>query len=174
MRKTSFSRIVSLIMLMILTVLPLSSYVSADEEPIPDEPSVERCQSAYLFNVENDRVLFKYNPTEQVYPASTVKLMTAIVAFEYFADDLDSKITVTRDMLDEVSGNRIGFYEGEVVSARQMLNCMLVNSANDAAIILAHGVAGSTSAFVRMMNDKAAWIGAYETTYTNPTGRPSM
>ena len=170
MRKTSFSRIVSLIMLMILTVLPLSSYVSADEEPIPDEPSVERCQSAYLFNVENDRVLFKYNPTEQVYPASTVKLMTAIVAFEYFADDLDSKITVTRDMLAEVSGNRIGFYEGEVVSARQMLNCMLVNSANDAAIILAHGVAGSTSAFVRMMNDKAAWIGAYETTYTNPTG----
>ena len=47
---------------------------------------------------------------------------------------------------------------------------MLVNSANDAAIILAHATAGDTASFVRMMNEKAAWIGAYETYYMNPTG----
>ena len=167
-----FAKILLAVLLISVAACTFTAAARADEEPIPipAEPAVEKCRSAYLYNVENDRVLFKYNPSEQVYPASTVKLMTAIVAFEFFADDLDAKITVTRDMLDEVSGNRIGFYEGEVVSARQMLNCMLVNSANDAAIILAHGVAGSTSAFVRMMNEKAAWIGAYQTTYTNPTG----
>lgn len=73
-------------------------------------------------------------------------------------------------MLDEVNGNRIGFQAGEVVTAREMLSCMLVNSANDAAIILANAVAGSTSDFVELMNKKAAEIGAFDTYYTNPTG----
>lgn len=145
-----------------------------DEEPeeMPG-PEVERLQGAYLYNFENDQVLFEYDPEERVYPASTVKIMTAIVAFETFTGKLDSQITVTYGMLNEVAGNKIGFYEGEIVTVEQMLNCMLINSANDAAIILAHACAGSTEAFVNMMNDKAVELGAYNTYYTNPTGMHS-
>ncbi len=133
-------------------------------------PEVERLEGAYLYNFENDKVLFEYDASERVYPASTVKIMTAIVAFEVFEGALDSPITVTSAMLNEVSGNNIGFYEGEVVTVEQMLNCMLINSANDAAIILAHACAGDTETFVGMMNDKATELGAYDTYYTNPTG----
>ena len=133
-------------------------------------PEVERLEGAYLYNFENDRVLFEYDSSEPVYPASTVKIMTAIVAFETFAGALDTKITVNYAMLNEVAGNKIGFYEGEIVTVEQMLNCMLVNSANDAAIILAHACAGSTDAFVDLMNAKAVELGAYDTYYTNPTG----
>ncbi len=140
----------------------------AEDATLP--PEIEHAKAAYLYNFENDAVLLEYNITDVVYPASTVKLMTAIVAFEYFANDLDYQITVTQDMLNEVAGNRIGFSLGEVVTVRQMLSCMLINSANDAAIILAHAVAGSTEAFVSMMNERAAQLGAYETYYMNPTG----
>ena len=135
-------------------------------ENVPEEmpgPEVERLEGAYLYNFENDQVLFEYDSSEKVYPASTVKIMTAIVAFETFADALDTQITVTSAMLNEVAGNKIGFYEGEIVTVRQMLNCMLVNSANDAAIILAHACAGSTEAFVELMNDMANELGAYDT-----------
>ncbi len=145
-------------------------------ETVPAEmpgPEVERLEGAYLYNFENDQVLFEYDSSEKVYPASTVKIMTAIVAFETFADALDTDITVTWAMLNEVAGNKIGFFEGEIVTVRQMLNCMLVNSANDAAIILAHACAGSTEAFVELMNDKANELGAYDTYYTNPTGMHS-
>ena len=168
-KTTAFRRMTAAVLLAVtlfLTVLP----VYAEEDVLPETPPIEHCRAALLYNFENDRILFEYNAAERVYPASTAKIMTAIVAMEAFEGKLDSKITVTQAMLDEVAGNRIGFYAGEVVTVEQMLNCMLVNSANDAAIILAHGTAGSTQAFVNLMNEKAAWLGAYNTYYMNPTG----
>lgn len=163
-------RITALVMAVLTIALTAVTVAADDVYSLPPVPPIEKCQSAYLYNFENDTTLFEYNGSEIVYPASTVKLMTAIVAFEHFEGALDTQITVTREMLKEVSGNKIGFYEGEIVTVRQMLNCMLVNSANDAAIILAHATAGDTATFVRMMNEKASWIGAYNTYYMNPTG----
>lgn len=156
-----------LAVILLIACLPVSLF--ADDE-IPDAPEFSHAQAAYLYNFENDRVLFAENENGRVYPASTVKLMTAIVAFEHFEGALDTKVTVTQEMLDEASGNRLGFYAGEIVTVEQMLNCMLINSANDAAIILAHATAGSVQAFVQMMNAKANELGAYNTYYTNPTG----
>ena len=173
--KTGKKRAISLIMLFIsvfFAFLPLYVYAD-DEEQSHDPPEITHAKAAYLYNFENDSVIFEYNPNERVYPASTTKIMTAIVAFEVFAENLDQSITVTQAMLDEVSGNKIGFSAGEVVTVRQMLSCMLINSANDAAIILAHASAGNTENFVSMMNAKAAELGAYDTYYTNPTGMHS-
>lgn len=136
-------------------------------------PEISHASSAYLYNIENDRVLYEYKAKDRVYPASTVKIMTAIVAFERFADALDTKITITEEMLDEASGNRIGFSAGEIVTVEQMLYCMLVNSANDAAIILAYASYGGIDQFVSQMNEKANWLGAFDTFYTNPTGMHS-
>lgn len=166
---TTKKRIASLICATVMLFM-LCISVFADDIDTSSPPEITNAQSACLYNFENDRVLLEYNSADRVYPASTVKIMTAIVAAEYFAADLDSSISITQSMLDEVNGNRIGFQAGEVVTARQMLTCMLVNSANDAAIILAHSVAGSTEKFVELMNKKASEIGAYDTYYTNPTG----
>ena len=165
-------RTVISLFLAVLSVISLTLPAFADEnsENGDDILTVERCEAAYLYNFENDEVLFEYNPSAEVNPASTAKLMTAIVVFDEYEGALDTKITVTEQMLNEVSGNKIGFSVGETVTVRQMLNCMLVNSANDAAIILAQATAGDTKSFVRMMNEKAAWLGAYNTYYTNPTG----
>lgn len=162
------NRIISLLLVLASFCL-LATGVYADEDG-SHELTVENCDSAYLYNIEFDETLFEYNAEKEVYPASTVKLMTAIVVYEMFNGRLDTKITITGDMLREVTGNNIGFMVGEVVTVEQMLACLLVNSANDAAIILAHATAGDTKSFVRLMNEKAATLGAYNTYYTNPTG----
>ncbi len=167
--KNNIMRFCSLIMV-VLMLLSLPAVYADDTSDAYAAPEIEYAEAAYLYNFENDCVLLDYNSSAKVYPASTVKIMTAIVAFDVFGDDLDREITVTLSMLDEVSGNKIGFQAGEVITVRQALSCMLVNSANDAAIILAHAAAGSTDEFVSLMNQKASEIGAYDTYYTNPTG----
>ncbi|MBQ7475371.1 MAG: D-alanyl-D-alanine carboxypeptidase [Clostridia bacterium] len=148
-----------------LAVLPPKAF--ADEPPV-----LEKVGSACLYNVESDAVLFEFNAEEPVRPTSTVKLMTAIVAFEN-SPDLGKQVTVTEKMLESVRGNAIGFAVGETVTVEQALYCLLVNNANDAAMILAYAVAGSEEAFVRMMNEKAETLSAWNTKYTNCTGMHS-
>lgn len=137
-----------------------------------DDPEIKNAASAYLYNIENSQAIYTYNPEEKVYPTSTVKIMTGIVALEALGDRLDEKVTITSEMLSEVSGNNVKLTVGEQVTVKDLLGAMLVYGANDAAYALAYTVAGSSRDFVQMMNAKAASdeIGAYNTVYTNPTG----
>lgn len=155
---------------MLLTAFGIPAFADDAEEEIPAEPNVIHASAAYLYNFENNQVLFEMNADAKVYPSSTVKLMTAIVVMERFADAMDTTVTVTQEMIDQAVGNTIEFTAGEVVTVEQMLYGMLVSSANDAAIILAYAVGGDIPTFVEMMNAKAAELGAVNTTYTNPTG----
>ena len=138
-----------------------------------EPPAVEHAAGAYLYNFENDRVLLEYEADKRIYPASTVKLMTGILALEELGGDMDQKITVTSAMLNKVVGNNIALKVGEIVTVKDMLHALLVYGANDAAQVLAVSVAGSIESFVTRMNDKAQRIGAYNTYYTNPTGMHS-
>ena len=96
--------------------------------------------------------------------------MTGIVAIEELGDDLSRQVTITAEMLSKVAGNNVGLLAGEVVTVEQLLYAMLVNSANDAAMVLAYAACGSVEAFVERMNEKANTLGAYDTYYANPTG----
>ena len=152
-----------------LTLLPcLISPVLAAEVP-----EIHEAAGAYLYNFENDAVLYEMNPDERIYPASTVKLMTGILAMEALGDTPDRTITVTAEMLNKVVGNNMGLKAGEVVTVKDMLYGLLLNGANDAAQVLAVTVSGSVSDFVDAMNEKAQYLGAYNTFYTNPTGMHS-
>jgi len=133
-------------------------------------PSIEHCTGAYLYNFENDEILLQMGTEERVYPTSTVKIMTGIVAIEALGEELDRRITITPEMLAKVTGNNIQLKAGETVTVEQLLYGTLMNSANDAATVLAFAAYGSVEAFVARMNEKAAWLGAYSTYYTNPTG----
>lgn len=148
-------------------LIPLFSSPAAAVESVPD---IERCSSACVYNFENDRMLYEYKAHDRAFPASTVKLMDALVVWDLLGSDMDRQITVTGEMLAQSAGNSIDFYEGEIVTAEQLFNCMLVNSANDAAVILATAAAGSVEAFVEKMNERAAEMGLEGTVYTNCTG----
>ena len=140
------------------------------EKPVP-----EKCRSAYLYCFENNSTLLEYNADELVYPTSTVKMMTGIVAFEALAEKgigLDESVTVTSDMLVGVGGYRIELYDGEVVTVGDLFYALLIGSASDAAAVLAYLSYGSVAEFVVKMNEKAqsTVIGATSTRYTNATG----
>lgn len=135
-----------------------------------EDPTVSNAKGIYLYNLENNKAVFTQNAEEQVYPTSTVKIMTGILAIENLSDRLDENITVTASMLSAVSGNNIGLVAGEIVTIDSMIRALLVNGANDAAYVLAYTVSGSTEEFVTLMNTKAKELGAHHTHYTNPTG----
>lgn len=135
-----------------------------------EEPAVTNTASAYLYNFENEKAVYKLNADEKVFPTSTVKLMTGIVVLETLGERLDETVTVTAEMMSYVSGNKIGLKTGETVKIRDMLGAMLVNGANDAAYVLALTAADSLEDFVLLMNKKANELGAHNTHYTNPTG----
>ncbi len=135
-----------------------------------EDPTVSNAKGIYLYILKNNKALFPQNAEEQVYPTSTVKIMTGILAIENLSERLDENITVTSSMLSAVSGNNIGLAAGEIVTIDSMIRALLVNGANDAAYVLAHTVSGSTEEFVTLMNTKAKELGAHHTHYTNPTG----
>ena len=165
-------RISAAILAVILVMMNLLYLVSGAEENYTADvlPEIEGCGSYYLYNFENDRVLIESGMDTPVYPASTVKLMTGILAIEHFGDDIEKRITITKDMLRTAAGNQVGLVAGEEVSVKDMLYATLEGGANDAALVLACSVAGTVDDFVSQMNTKAALLGAYNTHYTNPTG----
>jgi len=160
------------ILLLSLMLLPLISFgVSAE-----GDPDTSRADAAYLYCFENEQVLFSQNSQKQIYPASTVKLMTGILALEHYKDNMDKVLTVPSFVIRTVSGNHIEMKTGEEFTVEQLIHALIVGSANDAALVLANDIAGSVESFVTMMNEKAKELGALNTHYTNPTGihNPSM
>lgn len=135
-----------------------------------EDPIITDTQCAYLYNITNDKVLYQKNTELTIYPASTVKIMTALVALEQFKGDWDAEITVTRDMVKGVRGNNINLRADEIVTFRDMINCLVVGGSNDCANVIAYTVCGGVEEFVKLMNQKAVALGMYDTSYTNITG----
>ena len=105
----------------------------------------------------------------RIRPASTVKVMTALLVLENLP--LNKVVTVSRKgTLPEPS--KIYAREGEHYRVRDLLYALLIESANDAAVILAEAVAGSEEDFVRMMNRRARQLGAWRTKFINANGLP--
>ena len=140
----------------------------AEYAGISDIPEIDG-YSAYVYNLETGSVMFRKKADDPVYPASTVKLMTAIVAYENIPD-LQTQITASRSAINAAKGSNMAIKTGETFTAEQLLYGLLVTGANDAANVLAEYVGGSIDGFCEMMNAKAAELGASNTTYTNPTG----
>ncbi len=135
----------------------------------PDSLPEINGQSAYLYNLETGTVIYRKNQDSFVYPASTVKLMTAIVAYENIPD-LNTVITASKSAVLATQGSNMAIKEGERFTAQQLLYGLLVTGANDAANVLAEYVGGSIPEFCELMNEKAKELGAADTHYTNPTG----
>jgi D-alanyl-D-alanine carboxypeptidase (penicillin-binding protein 5/6) len=126
-------------------------------------------RSAVAMDASTGRILYAKNPDLRLAPASTTKLMTAIVAIE--KADLSDVVTVSRNA-SHVSPHKAGFKEGDKVTVRTLLYAALLGSANDAAVALAEAVAGSEGKFVYLMNSKAIAMGLKDTKFINPHGLP--
>ena len=139
----------------------------------PDWPLDTGCQSeaGIVMDLDSGAVLFAQNIHVQEYPASITKLLTALVVVENAS--MDEQVTFSHDAVYNVesgSGNKLQLEEGDVLSVKDCLYVMLLQSSNPAANALAEHVGGSREAFADMMNEKAASLGCRESHFVNPSG----
>ncbi len=139
----------------------------------PDWPLDTVCQSeaGIVMDLDSGAVLFAQNIHVQEYPASITKLLTALVVVENAS--MDEQVTFSHDAVYNVesgSGNKLQLEEGDVLSVKDCLYVMLLQSSNQAANALAEHVGGSREAFADMMNEKAASLGCRESHFVNPSG----
>jgi len=125
-------------------------------------------ESAVVVDRDSAVLVFGKNEKAQLFPASTVKVMTALVALEHYSFD---DISIVKDPDDE--GQDMELLEDERITVKNLLYGVLVSSANDAALILAQNYPGGTEAFVKRMNKKAKELNLNDTFFANPTGLDS-
>lgn len=127
-------------------------------------------ESAILIDTNTGKILFEKNIDKKMYPASTTKIMTAILAIENC--DLEEKVIVNYNAISTIPS---GYSTAELITdeeltVKQLLEVLLVHSANDAANVLGMHVGGSIDSFVTMMNSKAQELGCENTNFTNTYG----
>ena len=128
-------------------------------------------EAALLVSPDTGMVLYEKNADERRYPASTTKIMTALIVLENVTD-LSETVTAQASDFEtlEADSSNAGIKEGETVTVEDLLYALMLPSANEAAYMLARHVAGSYDAFVDMMNQRAEELGCTGTHFVNPCG----
>ncbi len=130
-----------------------------------EKPDIS-AKSALVIDVTSGKILYGLNTDEKLAPASTTKLMTAVIALDIYS--LDEKLAVP-GVCTNVEGQKAGLYAGMIISVKDLVNVLLINSSGDAACVLSWGVT-SYSDFVNLMNLKTQKIGMKNTRFTNSIG----
>ena len=158
---------------LILALLVFSAAALPVSAEIPDDMPFEvNCRSAVLMEAETGRVLFAKNADLALPPASVTKIMTLLLFMEEVDGGniaLDEEISVS-EYAASMGGSQVYLEPGETMTAEELLKCVIIASANDAAVTLAEKVAGSEEAFVNKMNARAEELGMKNTHFENVTG----
>ncbi len=126
-----------------------------------------KASSAILVDADSGQVLFSKNPDLSRPPASTTKIMTAILLLERTKPE---DVIVASKHAEDVEGSSLNLRAGEKITAHDMLFALMLRSANDGCVAVAEHVAGSEAKFAEMMSAKAREIGATHTTFRNCNG----
>ena len=176
--KTKFNSITKkLFIVLILGIMFLvnTSFVFAANETTPKElpsdfPSIS-AEAYIILDNKTNKVLYSKNETKKMYPASTTKIMTALLVLENCNLNDVAKASYDAVMSIPDGYSTANIQVGEELTVEQLLNLLLLPSANDAANVLAEHVGGSINSFVSMMNTKANELGLTNTNFTNTYGK---
>lgn len=173
MKKTLIRALSFFLTLSLLTGLlsPLAGAI--DYEGVPS--ITVDAKSALLIDLDSDQVLYDQDADQQRYPASITKIMTALLTLEAVGRgelDLSTEVTVDAAALSDITedSSTANLKAGEVISVKDLLYCLLISSANEAANILAMAVCGDIPTFVERMNQRAQELGMTGTHFVNPHG----
>ena len=153
-----------------LTVLAENdSYIKA-EYP---EPGFDiDAKSVVLMEAKTGEILYAKNETDELAPASVTKVMTLLLVCEAISDErisLNDNVTIS-EYASSMGGSQVFLSQGEVLCVEELIKCVVIASANDAAVALAELVSGSEEAFINKMNEKAKELGLRSTHFENTTG----
>src|SRR4030042_6057364 len=161
--KTLFKFLSVFILIFIISFLIIPKYINADDEFIDIT-----AEAAIIMEYDSGKILWEKNSNEKLYPASTTKILTGIVAIENVTN-LNEIVKISRN----ASGTNSSFFpfkKGDKISIMDLLKAALINSNNNATIAIAEYVSGSEKDFVELMNEKAREIGALDTFFQNTNG----
>lgn len=163
--KTIQKKILITILLLFLLISNFSFVFAEDEGPNIT------AGAAILIDNRTNKVLYNKNENEKMYPASTTKIMTAILTLENC--DLNETVTASYDAVMSIPNgySSANIQIGEQLTVEQLLQTLLVHSANDAANILAEHVGGSIDSFISMMNTKLNELNLDNSHFTNAYGK---
>ena len=152
-------------------LLPLLLWWTAPTVGAVSEPPLSSDVGVVLLvNLENNVTLYEKEADTTVYPSSSVKIMTGLLACRALADRLDEVVAVSSAMVAGVTGRSMHLADGEKLTVRDLLYAAICGGYNDACAVVACLSAGSVAAFVEEMNREAQRLGTIHTRYTNPTG----
>ncbi len=155
----------------ILSIMIMLSAATSGAEAAPDKtvpPQVVGI-SAVLIDSATGQILYAKNEHARMYPASTTKILTALVALE--KGKLSDPVRIDQEPT-KAEGSSIWLQEGEDITLEELVWALLLNSANDAAVAIAKHIGGSVEGFAKMMNEKARALGAVDSNFVNPNGLP--
>lgn len=159
---------------LILTVVLMLSVISVNAyaEELPDMKVEINAKSAVLMEASTGEILMSKNAHEKVYPASVTKIMSLLLVTEAIDQGkiaLTDVVTASAEA-SKMGGSQIWLKQGEQMTVDDLLKATAIASANDACFALGEYVAGSDTAFVKMMNDRAKELGMNDTVFENCSG----
>lgn len=182
-----FSVFYTVLFLVLIFIFPLSTLASPEENiaemearktiPIQSNEFINwpigpiiGAEGAILIEPNSNTILYSKNCNKKLYPASTTKILTAILIIENC--DLNETITFSKNAIDSVSWNdsNMNACIGDQITVQEALYAILVGSANEAAYAMAEHISGDVSSFSDLMNEKAKELGCLNSHFTNPSG----
>ncbi|MCX7709363.1 MAG: D-alanyl-D-alanine carboxypeptidase [Clostridia bacterium] len=154
-----------LVLLLLVIVILTTNAIVSFAEPFSIDAG------AYvLMDSKSGQILYEHNADAKLYPASTTKILTAIVALEN--GKLDQMMKASLAAVNEIGkdGMNIGIMEGEELDLEHLLQALMISSANETANIIAENISPTRKEFVDLMNKRAAELGAINTHFSNPCG----
>lgn len=172
MRKNKFFMLLLLLNLLFLQLSPAfatDGLAESDAVPTPPELTVDAAGAILLDAVSGD-VLYTKNADQTLYPASTTKLMTALLVMKY--GDVTEWIAVPEGIYQDIpdGASTANLKAGEEMYVYELLQCLMIVSANEAANALAIYISGSVADFVDLMNQEAQALGCENTHFVNTNG----
>ncbi len=166
--KSLWNKTILLLLIFIITLLPGGMVFAVNAPGLTADAAV-------LIDSTNGNVLFEKNADKIMFPASTTKIMTALVALEAVEKreiSLQQPLELTQEAFDtlDIDGSSIGLKVGEKMSLEGLLQGLLIASGNDAAVCIAEGISNSIDGFVSLMNEKAKELKLSNTHFVNPHG----
>ena len=159
-----------------LAALILSAAIPASSAVGEDAGLSLSCASSVLMEKETGTILYDQDSHAKLEPASVTKVMTLLLVMEAVDSgriSLDDMVTVSTHAAG-MGGSQVYLKEGEQLPVSEMIKCVTVVSGNDCAVALAEHLAGSETAFVTQMNQRAQELGMADTTFLNCTGLPAQ
>ena len=168
-----FRRFFSAFFCAVLLLSLCPSAMAAEDKALPGIDI--QAKAALLLDQNTGKIVYGKNEHEELYPASLTKIMTALLVLRAVDEGkltMDQSVTASESAFETLhdDGSSAGIKAGEILTVRQLLQCLLIVSANEAGTILAEAVSGSVSAFVEEMNAEAEALGCENTHFVNPTG----